>query len=210
MRRHFGDKPQMFGKIVYGLPGDVVAHWHRAVTVNGRVVGYTKPTTRSGERLAIGPSGVIPAGCYYVGTPTRMVSTPATQRSALSVGARLSAPARRSCDPRGRCLARRCCLSGRRGLVAGSERGEARDFGQLGQTFPVIEADLLSTIEARLQRAQATGEMDRVNAAFAKRVEAKVRRPVPVAGITPAEERGHGTMTRASRSSARSGTTKDR
>ena len=69
VRRHFGDKPQMFGKIVYGLPGDVVAHWHRAVTVNGRVVGYTKPTTRSGERLPIGPSGVIPAGCYYVGTP---------------------------------------------------------------------------------------------------------------------------------------------
>lgn len=69
VRRHFGAKPQMFGKIVYGLPGDVVAHWHRAVTVNGRVVGYTKPTTRSGERLAIGPSGVIPAGCYYVGTP---------------------------------------------------------------------------------------------------------------------------------------------
>lgn len=69
VRRHFGAKPQMFGKIVYGLPGDVVAHWHRAVTVNGRIVGYTKPTTRSGERLAIGPSGVIPAGCYYVGTP---------------------------------------------------------------------------------------------------------------------------------------------
>ncbi|MFL0415560.1 S26 family signal peptidase [Sphingomonas sp. 179-A 2A2 NHS] len=69
VRRHFGAKPQMFGKIVYGLPGDVVEHWHRAVTVNGRLVGYTKPTTRSGERLAIGPSGVIPAGCYYVGTP---------------------------------------------------------------------------------------------------------------------------------------------
>ena len=69
VRRHFGAKPQMFGKIVYGLPGDVVAHWHRAVTVNGRIVGYTKPTTRSGERLAIGPSGVIPVGCYYVGTP---------------------------------------------------------------------------------------------------------------------------------------------
>ena len=73
-------------------------------------------------------------------------------------------------------------------LLTGSDRSEARDFGQLGQTFPVVEADLLATIEARLQRAQATGEMDRVNAAFAKRVEAKVRRPVPVSGITPAEE----------------------
>ncbi len=73
-------------------------------------------------------------------------------------------------------------------LLTGSQRGEARDFGQLGQTYPVAEADLLSTIEARLKRAQATGEMDRVNAAFAKRAEAKVRRPVPVAGISPAEQ----------------------
>ena len=43
VRRHFGAKPQMFGKIVYRLPGDVVAHWHRAVTVNGRVA---KPALR--------------------------------------------------------------------------------------------------------------------------------------------------------------------
>lgn len=84
-------------------------------------------------------------------------------------------------------LAGIACLAGAV-LLMGSQRGEARDFGQLGQTFPIAEADLLTTIEARLQRAQATGEMDRVNATFAKRVEAKVRRPVPVAGITAAEE----------------------
>ncbi|KKI19730.1 MULTISPECIES: S26 family signal peptidase [Sphingomonas] len=69
VRAHFGPKPQMFGKIVYGMPGDIVRHWHLAVTVNGRIVAYTKPRTKSGEPLAIGPSGVIPAGCYYVGTP---------------------------------------------------------------------------------------------------------------------------------------------
>lgn len=69
VRRHFGPRPQMFGKIVYGVPGDVVRHWHRAVTVNSRVVGYTKPATKAGEPLAIGPSGVVPAGCFYVGTP---------------------------------------------------------------------------------------------------------------------------------------------
>ena len=79
------------------------------------------------------------------------------------------------------------CLAGAM-LFTSSQRGEARDFGQLGQTFPIAEADLLTTIEARLQRAQANGEMDRVNATFAKRVEAKVRRPAPVAGITAAEE----------------------
>lgn len=73
-------------------------------------------------------------------------------------------------------------------LLVGAVPGQARDFGQLGQTFPIAEADLLTTIEARLQRAQATGEMDRVNATFAKRVESKVRRPAPVAGITAAEE----------------------
>lgn len=69
VRRHFGSKPEMFGKIVYGLPGDTVRHWGRLVTVNHRVVAYTKPFTKAGEPLAIGPSGVIPSGCYYVGTP---------------------------------------------------------------------------------------------------------------------------------------------
>lgn len=63
----------------------------------------------------------------------------------------------------------------------------AMDHGVVGQTFAVIEPDLLATIEARLRRAQATGEIDRTNAMFAKRAEAKIRRPPPVAGITPAE-----------------------
>ncbi|WP_150294385.1 type-F conjugative transfer system protein TraW [Sphingobium estronivorans] len=73
-------------------------------------------------------------------------------------------------------------------LVGGSMRGEAKDYGQAGQSFPVIEPDLLATIEARLKGRQASGEMARMNAAFAQRVEAKVRRPDPVVGITPARE----------------------
>lgn len=64
----------------------------------------------------------------------------------------------------------------------------ARDHGVVGQTFPIIEADLLATIEARLQRMQASGEIDRMNGEFAKRAEARIRRPKPVAGITPATE----------------------
>ncbi|MBB3694939.1 type-F conjugative transfer system protein TraW [Sphingomonas sp. BK580] len=64
----------------------------------------------------------------------------------------------------------------------------ARDHGVVGQTFPIAEPDLLATIEAKLQRLQAEGEIDRMNAAFAKRTEARVRRPKPVAGITPASE----------------------
>lgn len=71
-------------------------------------------------------------------------------------------------------------------LLMGPIRSEAKDYGQAGQTFPVIEADLLATIEARLRRAEASGELARMNTVFARRVEAKVRRPTPVAGITPA------------------------
>lgn len=73
-------------------------------------------------------------------------------------------------------------------LVGSPGPTEARDYGQAGQTFPVIEPDLLSTIEARLRRAEASGELARTNEMFAKRAEAKVRRPTPVSGITPATE----------------------
>ena len=64
-------------------------------------------------------------------------------------------------------------------LVFPPMRSEAKDYGQAAQAFPVIEPDLLSTIEARLRRAEASGELARTNEMFAKRVEAKVRRPDP-------------------------------
>jgi conjugal transfer pilus assembly protein TraW len=73
-------------------------------------------------------------------------------------------------------------------IVVGPMRSEAKDYGQAAQAFPVIEPDLLSTIENRLRRAEASGELARTNEMFAKRVEAKVRRPTPVAGLSPATE----------------------
>jgi conjugal transfer pilus assembly protein TraW len=63
----------------------------------------------------------------------------------------------------------------------------ARELGQLGQTWPIAEPDLLQTIQTRLMRAQASGEMDRVNHEFAERATRKAMRPDPVAGITHAE-----------------------
>ena len=69
VRRHFGSKPEMFGKIVYGMPGDTVEHRGNTVLVAGRVVSHTKPATRFGEPLVRGSNGVVPQGCYYVGTP---------------------------------------------------------------------------------------------------------------------------------------------
>lgn len=67
--RHFGRKPLMFGKLVYGMPGDHVIHRGAKVIVAGKLVAGMKPFTRTGEPLVAGPTGIIPAGCYYVGSP---------------------------------------------------------------------------------------------------------------------------------------------
>ncbi|CCW16909.1 IncF plasmid conjugative transfer pilus assembly protein TraW [Sphingobium indicum BiD32] len=63
---------------------------------------------------------------------------------------------------------------------------QARDYGTQAQAFPIIEPDLLATIEARLARLQSSGQIDALNQQFARRVEQSVRRPKPVDGITPA------------------------
>lgn len=69
LRRHFGAKPRMFGKIVYGMPGDMVSHRGREVLVNGRTVALMKPLTRFGEPLTPGATGPVPQGCYFAATP---------------------------------------------------------------------------------------------------------------------------------------------
>lgn len=81
IRAHFGQHPQPFGKLVYGMPGDVVARTgelvsrgtydeiEQWVTVNGTRVAPLKPLSKRGEPLAVGPTGVVPKGCYFVATP---------------------------------------------------------------------------------------------------------------------------------------------
>ena len=58
----------------------------------------------------------------------------------------------------------------------------AKDYGQHGAVFPVIEDDLLSAIESKLIAMQASGALDRANKQLAARTEAHVRRPPRVAG----------------------------
>jgi conjugal transfer pilin signal peptidase TrbI len=69
LRRHFGERPEMFGKIVYGLPGDVVGHDGRDVTINGVRVARMKGVTRLGEPLTPGATGRVPQGCFFAATP---------------------------------------------------------------------------------------------------------------------------------------------
>jgi conjugal transfer pilin signal peptidase TrbI len=69
LARHFGAKPQMFGKIVYGVAGDVVSHDGPTVLINGAAFARMKPLTRLGEPLTPGATGVIPHDCYFAGSP---------------------------------------------------------------------------------------------------------------------------------------------
>jgi len=66
---HFGSALKPFGKIVYGLPGDSVTRVGRTFIINGRVVAHAKTVSKRGEPLDLGPIGVLPRGCYFVGTP---------------------------------------------------------------------------------------------------------------------------------------------
>lgn len=80
--RHFGKDAAGFGKIAYGVGGDLVERHGKFVFVrprqsdgsfasNVQPVGELKPLTKAGEVLEPGPVGVIPQGCYYMGSPHR-------------------------------------------------------------------------------------------------------------------------------------------
>lgn len=70
--------------------------------------------------------------------------------------------------------------------AAGAPPAAAKDYGQVGTTFPVIEPDLLRVIETKLKTMQANGQIDAMNQRLRAKTEAKVRRPDPVAGIETA------------------------
>lgn len=72
---HFGADPAPFGKIVYGVGGDEVSHEGSVVRIrqagssDWRDVAVMKPVSLRGEPLVQGPVGIVPQGCFYVGTP---------------------------------------------------------------------------------------------------------------------------------------------
>lgn len=68
LNAHFGPRPRPFAKLALGLPGDMVTRIDRRFYVNGREVALAKVQTRRGEPLALGPTGTLPAGCYFVAT----------------------------------------------------------------------------------------------------------------------------------------------
>lgn len=65
---HFGREPKPFTKKVLGVAGDRVTQKARTYFINGKAVAKAKRLSRKGEPLALGPTGTIPNGCYFVGT----------------------------------------------------------------------------------------------------------------------------------------------
>ena len=58
-----------FVKQIIGIPGDVITQVNRSFFVNGHSVGLAKPLSQSGQALALGPTGTLPSGRYYVRAP---------------------------------------------------------------------------------------------------------------------------------------------
>lgn len=73
--------------------------------------------------------------------------------------------------------------------VAIGAKVEAHDFGQMGETFPIIEQDLLATIEARLKNLESSGKLAALQVQMRDQAISSVRRPKPVSGISAATQK---------------------
>jgi len=73
-------------------------------------------------------------------------------------------------------------------LLGCSAQATAADLGVRGALFPIIEVDLLDLIGAKLKAAKASGKIDALNQAFAKRSVASVERPGAVPGLVATRE----------------------
>ena len=65
---------------------------------------------------------------------------------------------------------------------------QARDYGQHGTHFKIIETDLLEQIANRLSSMQKNGDIERLNRNLKARTIARVNRPAPVAGLVSATD----------------------
>ena len=64
----------------------------------------------------------------------------------------------------------------------------AKDLGVRGATWPVVEPDLLTEIEARLLDMQRSGELARLEEEARAQARRRLEEPDPVPGIAPAAE----------------------
>lgn len=68
-------------------------------------------------------------------------------------------------------------------LLLATPAAQARDYGQQGTVWPVVEPDLLAQIGGRLGFLDRSGAIARLNEDLKRRTIAKIHRPVPVEGL---------------------------
>ena len=65
---------------------------------------------------------------------------------------------------------------------------EAKDLGTIGETYEIIEPNILEVVYARLQELEADGEFDRLQKEMEQTTREYVNRPRPVEGLLKAED----------------------
>jgi len=64
----------------------------------------------------------------------------------------------------------------------------ANDLGKYGETFPIIETDLLAYFGAKLRAAAAGGKIDDLNRKFAATAQRHIQEPAAVDGLRPTDK----------------------
>lgn len=71
------------------------------------------------------------------------------------------------------------------GLTLGASiSGYSKDLGVYGETFPIVEVNVLDFIQARLQEYKKSGKLDEMQRQFEQNTRDYALRPTPVAGLT--------------------------
>ena len=60
---------------------------------------------------------------------------------------------------------------------------QAKDFGTYGETFAILERDLLEVIQIKLQASEKDGVLDALNKDFQNKIKRKILNPEPILGI---------------------------
>jgi conjugal transfer pilus assembly protein TraW len=71
-------------------------------------------------------------------------------------------------------------------VFASNQAKTIKDYGIRGALFPIKEESLLEVITSRLQTASDDGKLESMQEEFRNRVKEKIKRPVPVVGLTKA------------------------
>lgn len=64
---------------------------------------------------------------------------------------------------------------------------QAEDLGVIGPTYEIAERDLIAVIQEKLRHLERTGELDRMQEDYKRKVLDGIERPKPVPGIRPTE-----------------------